>query len=226
MRAPIPAGTPPTLVVFARAPERGRVKTRLAASIGDEAALDCYRALGAAVVAAVRPPAPPDGRPAWRTVVAHTPADAAPALADWLAPVHDALAYLPQHDGDLGARMRAAVEHAVAEGADRVVVIGTDCPDVDAATVAEALAALADADVVLGPALDGGYYLVGVRAPADRASAALFAGVPWSAPDTLEVSLARAAAAGLTVAQLAPLRDVDTGEDLAWWQERLRAAGC
>lgn len=219
-----PAAPPPVLVLFARAPERGRVKTRLAAAVGEDAALACYRALGAAVAAAVRPPAAPDGRPAWRTVVAHTPADAAPALAAWLAPAHDALEYAPQHDGDLGARMRGAVERATAEGAGRVVVIGTDCPDVDAATVAAALAALADADVVLGPALDGGYYLVGVRAPVGRACAALFEGVPWSAPDTLAVSLARAAAAGLTVAQLAPLRDVDTGEDWAWWQARLRAA--
>jgi uncharacterized protein len=216
----------PVLVVFARAPERGRVKTRLAAAIGDDAALACYRALGAAVVDALRPPVAPDGRRAWRTIVAHTPADAAPALAAWLTPAHDGLAYEPQADGDLGARMRAAAERAAAGGADRVVVVGTDCPDVDAATVAAALDALGRADVVLGPALDGGYYLVGIRAPVARACAALFDGVPWSAPDTLAVSLARAAAAGLTVAQLAPLRDVDTEEDWRWWQERLRAADC
>lgn len=218
------------LVIFARAPERGRVKTRLAAAVGDDAALACYRALGAAVVRAVRPPRD-GGVPAWRTVVAHTPADAAPALRAWLAPAGGALAYEPQADGDLGARMRAAVERAVEAGAARVVVIGTDCPDVDATVVGEALAALDDpdapggADVVLGPALDGGYYLVGVRAPAARACTALFEQVPWSASDTLAVTLARAAAAGLRVAQLAPRRDVDTVDDWRWWRARPGAGG-
>ena len=215
----MPFTTPlPVVVVFARAPELGRVKTRLAATIGDPAALACYRALGRAVVDAVRHPDAMNG--AWRTVITHTPADAAPALAAWLDP-HGAggLAYEPQADGDLGTRMRAAVERAIVAGAPCVVVIGTDCPDVDAAVVRDAMRALDAADVVLGPALDGGYYLVGVRAPADRACAALFEGVPWSAPDTLAVSLARAAAAGLTVAQLAPRRDVDTEDDWRWWRE-------
>jgi rSAM/selenodomain-associated transferase 1 len=211
----VSAPPPPALVVFARAPERGRVKTRLAAAVGDGAALACYRALGAAVVTAVQ-------GPAWRTIVAHTPADAAPALAAWLDPqAAGTLAFAPQADGDLGARMRAAVAEAAAAGAPRVVVIGTDCPDVDAAVVAEALAALDAADVVLGPALDGGYYLVGVRAPIERACAALFEGVPWSAPDTLAVTLARVAAAGLSVAQLAPRRDVDTVDDWEWWRGRV-----
>ena len=211
----------PVVVVFARAPELGRVKTRLAATVGDAAALACYRELGRTVVDAVRHADRSTGAAPWRTVVAHTPADAAPALAAWLDP-HGAggLAYQPQADGDLGARMRGAVERAIADGAPRVVVVGTDCPDVDAAVVARALAALDGADVVLGPALDGGYYLVGVRAPADRACAALFEGVPWSAPDTLAVTLARLAAAGLAVAHLTALRDVDTAEDWAWWRGR------
>jgi rSAM/selenodomain-associated transferase 1 len=209
------------VVVFARAPELGRVKTRLAATIGDPAALACYRTLGRAVVDAVRHPPFAVGRGAWRTVIAHTPPDAAPALAAWLDPDGSGgLAYEPQADGDLGARMGAAVARAIAGGSSRVVVVGTDCPEVDAPVVREALAALDGADVVLGPALDGGYYLVGVRAPAERACAALFEGVPWSAPDTLAVSLARAAAAGLTVAQLTPRRDVDTEEDWRWWQAR------
>ena len=218
----MPVTTPvPVLVIFARAPERGRVKTRLAAAIGDDAALAAYRLLGARVAAAVRPSTMDGGGvPDWHTVVAHTPRDASAALAAWLEPAAGPLTYEPQADGDLGARMRAAIERAVAGGAPRVVVVGTDCPDVDAAVVSEALAALDTADVVLGPALDGGYYLVGVRAPADRACAALFEGVPWSAPDTLAVSLTRAAAAGLAVAQLAPRRDVDTEDDWRWWRDR------
>ena len=212
----MPSAPPlPVLVVFARAPERGRVKTRLAASVGEAAALACYRELGRAVVDAVRAPTGEGGRAAWRTVVAHTPPDGAPALAAWLDPDgRGALAYEPQVDGDLGARMRAAVERALAAGAPRVVVVGTDCPDVDAAVVGEALAALDAADVVLGPALDGGYYLVGVRHPRPE----IFAGVPWSTPHTLAVTLQRAQSAGLTVALLAPLRDIDTAADWEAWR--------
>lgn len=206
----MPATPPshPALVVFARAPELGRVKTRLAAAIGADAALACYRTLGARVVGAVAPST------AWRTVVAFTPAGARDATARWLGPAAD---YAPQADGDLGARMAAAIEREGAAGASRVAVVGTDCPDVDARVVAEAFARLDTADVVLGPALDGGYYLVAVHAPLGRARA-LFEDVPWSAPDTLAVTLRRAEAVGLRVALLAPRRDVDTVEDLAAWE--------
>ena len=208
---PLVPTTPPTadraLVVFARAPELGRVKTRLAAEVGAAAALAAYETLGARVVRAVR------GVPACELVVAFTPRDRRARLQAWLG---DGLAYEPQDDGDLGARMAAAIARRRAAGAAKVVVIGTDCPDVTAATVEEAFTRLDAADVVLGPALDGGYYLVGVRRPTPE----LFAGVPWSAPDTLAVTLERAQGAGLTVALLAPLRDIDTAADWAAWVGR------
>ena len=210
--APADPATPGAraLVVFARAPEPGRVKTRLAAAVGEAAALACYRALGERVVRAVA------GAAAWRTVVAFTPPAGRDATAAWLGAAAD---YEPQCDGDLGARMAHAVARREREGASRIAVIGTDCPDVDAAVVADALARLDGADVVLGPALDGGYYLIALRAPAARARA-LFEDVPWSSPDTLAVTLRRAEAAGLTVSLLAPLRDVDTVEDLEAWERR------
>jgi hypothetical protein len=199
------------LVVLARAPELGRVKTRLAAAIGDAAALACYRELGervARAVAAVRD---------CRTVVAFTPREGRDATAAWLG---EAPEYEPQCDGDLGDRMADAVARREGEGASRIVIVGTDCPDVDAAVVEEAFARLDDADVVLGPALDGGYYLIALRAPVARARR-LFEEVPWSAPDTLAVTLRRAEEAGLRVALLAPLRDVDTVEDLDTWRSRM-----
>ena len=210
----MPSGTDPldahaaaqrrALVIFARAPEAGRVKTRLAAALGPEAALAAYRALGARVVGAVR------GVDSCDVVVAYTPHEARPLVEGWLG---GALGYEPQTEGDLGARMAGAIARRHARGAAKVVVIGTDCPDVTAATVEDAFDQLDTADVVLGPALDGGYYLVGVRRPAPE----IFAGVPWSAPDTLAVTIERARAAGLAVALLAPLRDIDTAEDWAAW---------
>jgi rSAM/selenodomain-associated transferase 1 len=163
--------------------------------------------MGSRVVGAVR------ALPACDTVVAFTPADGRPLLEAWLP---DGVGYEPQDDGDLGARMAAAIARAHGRGAGKVVVIGTDCPDLTADTVEEAFARLDTADVVLGPALDGGYYLVGVRRPTPE----IFAGVPWSAADTLAVTLERARAAGLSVALLAPLRDVDTAADWAAWQLR------
>jgi rSAM/selenodomain-associated transferase 1 len=156
-----------------------------------------------------------------RVVVVGTPDDGAPALHRWLGarwPVE------PQGDGDLGARMRRAVARHLDAGAGRVVVVGTDCPEVDARVVRGALARLDAHDAVFGPAADGGYYLVGVRrAAAGRALGALFDEVPWSAAETLAVSLARAGSAGLSVALLPELCDVDTAADWHAWRARRRA---
>ena len=121
---------------------------------------------------------------------------------------------LPQCDGDLGCRMAAASGEAFADGAERVVIIGSDCPDLATETLARAFALLDDADVVLGPATDGGYYLVGLAAPRDE----LFDGIPWSTPDTLRVTLEVARARGLRVALLEEKRDIDTADDWRHWQ--------
>ena len=82
-----------------------------------------------------------------------------------LAAELSAVTVRPQCDGDLGARMAAAVAEAGADGADAIVVVGTDCPSLDATVIERAFDALASADVVLGPATDGGYYLIAVRRP-------------------------------------------------------------
>ena len=192
------------LVVFARAPTPGAVKTRLAADLGDAAALRIYRELGARAVAAAC--AVPD----CVLSIAFTPAAGAEAVREWLGPD---VRLRPQADGDLGARMAAAVADALAAGAERVVVVGTDCPDLDAATIESGFDRLDAHDVVLGPAADGGYYLIGLR----RLHRELFEGVPWSAADTLERTLERAADAGLRVALLDVKRDIDTAADWAAW---------
>ena len=96
------------------------------------------------------------------------------------------------------------------EVADRAVVIGTDAPGVGAATVHRALAALDSADVVLGPATDGGYYLMGLRAPGP----ALFTGIPWSTETVLSDTVARARETGARVTYLEVESDIDTEDDL------------
>ena len=199
------AGPARGVILFTRAPIVGQVKTRLAADVGDTEALAVHRDLGARALAAAQ------GVAACEVTVAFTPAGALEAVRNWLG---DA-ALQAQSDGDLGARMHAAITARFAAGARQVVVIGSDCPALDAGGITAAFDALDAADVVFGPATDGGYYLVGLVRPCGP----LFAGVPWSAPDTLARSLDRAHALGLRVALLPPLDDVDTAADLARWRD-------
>lgn len=198
-----PAGEPTRIVgVFAKAPEPGRVKTRLAADVGAERATEIYRALGRATVEGLR-------GGGYRTIVYVDPPGAAAldAARAWLG--SQGLEYRPQSDGDLGARMSAALEECLEE-AERALLVGTDIPGIDRKTAEAAFDALADHDVVVGPATDGGYYLVGMSRPRPE----LFAGVAWSTDRVLEQTLARAERAGLSVALLEAKTDVDTVADL------------
>jgi uncharacterized protein len=208
---------PRALILIARAPVPGAVKTRLAAEIGAGPALRAYRALGRRVARAVAT------LDRCRRIVAYTPADAETVTREWLGAE---FTYEAQAPGDLGDRMAAALAAQWASGADQVVLIGTDCPTLDGATVEAAFAALAGgAPAVFGPADDGGYYLVGASRGAARAcgvgaaelSAILFTGVPWSSAHTLSATLARARQRGLHVALLPSMRDVDTAADWRAW---------
>jgi rSAM/selenodomain-associated transferase 1 len=138
------------------------------------------------------------------------PPAAATALRSWLPGAR----LLPQAGEDLGARMADAFGRAFRRGATRVALVGTDTPGVTRETVVEALDALDDDDLVLGPAEDGGYYLIALRAERPE----LFAGIAWGTEAVLASTLARAGDAGLAVRRLKPLRDVDTVSDLraAW----------
>lgn len=116
-----------------------------------------------------------------------------------------------QCEGSLGERLSNAVGDAFAEGAGRVVAIGSDCPPLTAAHLSEAFAALSDHDVVLGPATDGGYYLIGLRRPIPD----LFQDIAWSSDRVLDQTLAAAGRLGLSLHRLPVLADVDRPEDLA-----------
>ncbi|GAB3824908.1 TIGR04282 family arsenosugar biosynthesis glycosyltransferase [Hymenobacter jeollabukensis] len=191
------------LLIFARYPELGKVKTRLAAGLGEEAALDIYRQLLDHTQAAVAPL--PIESTLW--LAAAPPPGAGPLWPGTRQQLQPAAA-------DLGQRMAHAFAAAFAEGAQRTVVIGTDCPGLSTDILVAAFRQLHGHDVVLGPADDGGYYLLGLRQP----QSALFEGIHWSTDSVLRDTLARAAAAGLTVALLPTLHDVDTAEDWRRWQ--------
>jgi rSAM/selenodomain-associated transferase 1 len=144
--------------------------------------------------------APPDSEPYFRAV--------APSAK-----------LVPQSGGDLGARLAAAVALAFDRGATRVVVIGTDTPHLPPERLDEAFDALAAADCVLGPARDGGYYLIGLTAPRPE----LFRGIEWGTQSVLAETVAVAAAQGLLVAHLPEERDIDERTDLDWLADALRA---
>jgi rSAM/selenodomain-associated transferase 1 len=174
------------------------VKTRLAREIGDEAAAELYRRVGAGVAAAVGAD--------YDLAVWYDPPGAEQEMRDWLGE-HQ---FFAQQGADLGERMAHAFAVHFGRGDRPVVAIGADAPGVGAATVREAVQALGETDVVLGPALDGGYYLLGLGGPASQ----LFEGVPWGTSRVLQVTVALCVAHDLSVRRLTPLRDLDTAADM------------
>lgn len=205
---------PPTsshrLLVLARAPRPGTVKSRLAATLGDAGACAAYSVLARHVLGRLAPV--PAGE------LRHTPDDAGAELAAWLPP---GWTLAPQGGGDLGTRLERACAEHFQRGTERVVIVGSDCPDVSAADIADAGRALAEQDLVLGPAEDGGYWLIGLRAGAPGWPG-LFHDMPWSTPALLAATLGRASALGLACARLRTLRDVDEPAD---WEAWRRGAG-
>lgn len=199
---------PPTIALLLKAPRAGTVKTRLAATLGAARAATVYRHLVEHQIRAL----PHD----WPATVHHAPPGAGPLMRRWLGPRHPGLRFAAQGPGDLGARLAAAFAREFADGASAVLAIGGDCPGLDAAILRQAARALGRTDVVLGPARDGGYYLIGLK----RSCARLFTGIAWSTPTVLTQTRARIRATGLTVTELPELEDVD---DAAAWR-RAQAA--
>jgi hypothetical protein len=194
---------PDSTLLFLRAPRLGTVKTRLARDLGDEPALSAYRLLLDHLLQQLR------AVPGIQLRV--TPDDAGPEVEGWR---HPGWTIAPQGPGDLGARLARAVQDHLDRGASSVVIIGSDCPGVQPSDLEEAHRQLRQHDVVLGPATDGGYWLIGVRRPAPI----LFEAMPWGTDAVYAETLRRAREAGLTVATLRTLSDIDTAEDWAEWR--------
>jgi rSAM/selenodomain-associated transferase 1 len=191
------------LIVFARRPEAGRVKTRLTPPLSPEQAAELYAAMLADVLDASAAMARRFGLD---PVLALTPPEACAELAAQCPPAFRVVA---QRGPDLGARMEHAVAEAAATGASPILLRGSDSPALDADTVGAALDALAHHDLALCPDRDGGYGLVALRGPAPG----LFSH-PMGTGSVLSDTLARAANIGLRTQLLAPRFDIDTVEDL------------
>src|SRR2546426_863205 len=152
------------LVVFVRAPRIGQVKTRLASAIGKAAALEAYKALVDRLLKNLKS--------LLNVELRFTPDRADAEFDRWL---QRGWHLAPQGEGDLGQRLIRAFEQSFAAGSQRVVVIGSDCPAVAAHDIKSAWRSLLTHDVVLGPARDGGYWLVGFRGPQPW----VFVNIPW-----------------------------------------------
>jgi rSAM/selenodomain-associated transferase 1 len=189
--------TPP-LAVFLKAPRLGEVKTRLAAEIGDRHALRLYRVLAARTLTAVR-------AAGLEAIVWYSPPDARTEMEFWLGAATWELR--PQVAGDLGARLAAAAS-AVPRG-HPWMAIGADCPTLTAPVLREACTQLERAGLVIGPAHDGGYYLIGGRTPLPD----IFTGMPWGTERVLAETRARLTRISAAWHELPTLRDVDTVDD-------------
>lgn len=199
----IAAQTVPSVVaLFVRVPIPGRVKTRLAAAVGDRQACALYQAMVTDVLAAIAA----SGLPLY---LFHDDRGDGDLPAAW---VEAAAKVLPQGDGDLGARMAACFGHCFAEGIERVMLIGSDIPALDAATLNAAAEAQAGHDVVLAPTFDGGYCLIALRR--ERFRPEIFAEVPWSSGRVLATTLQLCGRCNLDVQLLPTLGDIDTIDDL------------
>jgi hypothetical protein len=191
---------PNVLLLFLDWPRPGGVKARLASQLGPDYAARLSRALADRALERMAP----IGEFARRVVF--TPEESRPALTAWLP--RETL--WPQVGKDLGERRSNALARAFDEGFSRVAIAGYDIPRLDRDRVLRAFAALAEHDVVIGPARDGGYYLIATRAPCPG----LFEGIPWGTAAVLGETLRRAGDLGLRVRTLESLRVVETLSDL------------
>lgn len=203
--------TPVRIVILAKAPLPGLAKTRLIPALGRQGAADLalrllQHTLREALAAKLGPV---------EMCVTPTPAEAVWQTL-WQA---SSVQWSDQGDGDLGERMCRASQAALQAG-ESVLLIGTDCPELDAAQLRQAANALQHADAALVPAFDGGYVLLGLK----RFDASLFAGIHWSTPMVAAETRQRMTALGWTLHRLPMLHDIDEPDDLQWLPKSWAAA--
>ena len=218
-KAPDMAGAPdvaraaamPTLILFTRVPKAGQAKTRLIPALGEHGAAEFQWRLLARLLGELRHGAE---QGLWRLRVYYCGTEGLERLRSMAG---EGVVFVEQADNaDLGVRMRAALERELGAGAPVVGLMGSDLPEATASVVAEALGLLEDpaVDVSLCPVEDGGYWFVGLKLPFPQ----LFEGTVYGGASVFEDALAACAAHGRAVAAGPRLHDVDTPEDLAWFE--------
>ncbi len=201
-----PTATKERLIIFTRYPEPGKAKTRLIPVLGAEGAAMLQRQMTEHKLVEIQ------RLQAFYplSVEVHFAGSNEQLMQEWLG---STIIYRRQSEGDIGCRMASAFQASFEAGMNSVVIIGSDCPDLNAQLMVQAFQLLRQHDLVLGPAKDGGYYLIGLRWLIPE----LFVDISWSTAEVLQQTLTIAQRLGLAVAKLPLLSDVDRPEDLSVW---------
>jgi rSAM/selenodomain-associated transferase 1 len=190
------------LLFFIKNPEKGKVKTRLASAIGDELAVKLYRRFLVEMLFTLN-------RGTFLVYLCYYPEN---SLSDLKHRLGGHYLYMPQNGENLGERMKNGFVEAISMNFKRVILIGSDIPGLPLEFIEEAFKSLEEKDAVIGPSLDGGYYLIGFR---DKTfSSRVFEGIPWSTKSVFEKTMKVLRKERLTVHTLQRLKDIDTIEDL------------
>jgi rSAM/selenodomain-associated transferase 2/rSAM/selenodomain-associated transferase 1 len=213
----MPTGYQKRLMIFARYPEPGTTKTRLIPVLGANGAADLQRKMTENTVSQMEPfSVSPQ-----ITVEIHYEGGDEGLMKNWLG---HGFVYRPQVGGDIGVRMQRSFEEAFKKGADSAILIGTDIPGMSTAVVQDAFDALKQNHMVLGPARDGGYYLIGLKRDiSPHVIPDLFSGIKWGSGTVLNETLRIARDSGLCFSLLKVLEDVDRPQDLPIWEKALNS---
>lgn len=187
------------ILIMTKFPRSGEVNTRMIPEIGAESAALVHRRMAEHTISTA------NGFPSAKTII-HVANCTTEEAAHWLTP-HE---WIPQQGQDLGERMENALNHSIMQGADKVLIIGTDCPTLSSKIFEQALLALDQHDVVYAPAHDGGYVLLGMKSLHQAA----FHNISWGTGNVLEQSLQQLRANQLTYRLLEPMQDVDYADDI------------
>lgn len=192
-------------VIFIRFPHRGKVKSRLARTLGAEKATVFYRLCVQQIVGELDRVS---GEA--KKCLSYSDNSDKDEIQHWIG---SRFRLIPQVEGDLGQRLERSVRRLLKGSSGKAIIMASDVPDLSAEIMNNAVSALDNHDLVIGPCNDGGYYLIGMKKPHGE----LFEGISWSTNKVLEQTLAIAGKQGLSVFSLITLRDIDTGDDLEEW---------
>ena len=198
------------LILYAKRPFAGYTKTRLAAGIGAEEAAGVSARLLYFLLADMN-------KVQSENAVDCTLSLASPEDVPFFKAAFPEWNVTAQINGNLGERMAASIQQALVSGATKVVLAGSDIPSLNHRHILEAFQSLDANEIVLGPTLDGGFYLIGTTVPVDD----IFEDIPWSTPEVLQKCLQKAKQENLSIDCIRTLSDMDTEKEYFQWQQRL-----
>lgn len=190
------------IIIFAKAPIMGHVKTRLGANLDAAIVVNLYRNFVNDIIVKIT-------AAGHDLKIFYDPPGSEPVMRDWLG---NGLIFLSQNGTDIGQKMKNAFETTFKSGFTRAVLMGTDIPDLPQEIISDAMAELEINDAVIGPAADGGYYLIGFHA--DTFLPAVFKDKPWGTSSVYQKTMRDFTTANINVRQLPKWRDVDDDDDL------------